>query len=152
MMSQGQLRLELVTHVLILTLSLKTDLPYRQNNRYQHRHYYTKVSCAPPTSFFLIHLQILMPVLQNTSETLYQFSVACNPDRRLSLPKKKAAHGYSYSGAIVNLFKKRDRRKEITTQQSQITALSLFLGGGSEWALGCQFLRPEFWSGWWFCV
>lgn len=74
--------------VLIITLSQKTDSTYRQNNHYQHHHWYTKISCAHEIFFFFIRLQLFTPVLQNTIETFHQISVACNPDKGFLCQKR----------------------------------------------------------------
>lgn len=52
--------------LIITTLSQKTDSTYRQNNHYQHHHWYTKISCAHEIFFFFSSVFNSLPQFYKT--------------------------------------------------------------------------------------
>lgn len=92
---------------------------YRQNNHHQRQHWYTE---ELHQDFFFI--QLFTPVLQNTSETFYQISEACNPGKGFLCQKKKWHLVTDGGSGIVNLIRRDWRKKTNNNTTSQITALS----------------------------
>lgn len=91
--------------LIITTLSQKTDSTYRQNNHYQHHHWYTKISCAHEIFFFFHPSSTLYPSFTKHHQNISPNFCGMQPRQGLSLPKK-VAHGYSYSGAMVTLIRR----------------------------------------------